>query len=135
MRKIPRSPKLPAPNLLDMVPRLRPHLSVAAGEDGRAELLLPRRSWLERQSVRFLKQPAVIHVHLDPLGSEVVTRCNGTQTVGEIAEALRQRFGEAAEPLLPRLSKFIEILEANDWLIWEDAAPAATAEADKLESV
>ncbi|MBW4841588.1 MAG: PqqD family protein [Paenibacillaceae bacterium] len=104
-----------------MIPRLRPHLNVATGEDGRAELLLPRRSWLERQSVRFLKQPAVIHVHMDELGSEVVTRCNGTHTVGEIAEAIRAKFGEDAEPLMPRLSKFIEILEANDWLIWEDA--------------
>ncbi|MBM6997170.1 hypothetical protein IM700_016040 [Paenibacillus sp. DXFW5] len=28
------------------------------------------------------------------------------------------KFGESAEPLMPRLSKFIEILEANDWLIW-----------------
>lgn len=132
MRKKHRSPQATEPNLLEMVPRLRPHLDVAAGEDGKAELLLPRRSWLERQSVRFLKQPAVIHVHLDELGSEVVTRCNGTYTVGEIAEAIRTKFGEAAEPLMPRLSKFIEILEANDWLIWEDATRVEPARQESV---
>uniref|UniRef100_UPI00403F3DD7 hypothetical protein n=1 Tax=Paenibacillus sp. FSL R7-0216 TaxID=2921677 RepID=UPI00403F3DD7 len=47
-----------------------------------------------------------------------MTRCNGTHTVGEIAEAVLAKLGESAEPLMPRLSKFIEILEANDWLIW-----------------
>ncbi|MFR9709272.1 PqqD family protein [Paenibacillus sp. MB22_1] len=99
---------------------MQPHLKVATGEDGRTELLLPRRSWLERQSVRYLKQPPVIHVHLDELGSEVVSRCDGTHTVGEIAETVKTRFGEAAEPLLPRLRKFIEILEVNGWLRWAE---------------
>ncbi|EOS56906.1 hypothetical protein C812_01835 [Paenibacillus barengoltzii G22] len=120
MRKNQRPTKAPELNLLEMIPCLLPHLKVAIGKDGRAELLLPRRSWLERQSIRFLKQPPVIHVHLDELGSEVITRCDGTHTVDEIAEVIKLRFGEAAEPLLPRLSKFIEILEANGWLRWAD---------------
>ncbi|MGG6311224.1 PqqD family protein [Paenibacillus macerans] len=132
MKKKQRASKQPEQNLLDMVPLLRPHLGVASGDDGKAELLLPRRSWLERQSVRFLKQPAVIHVHLDALGSEVVTRCDGTHSVGDIAEAIRTKFGEEAEPLMPRLSKFIEIMEANDWLLWADAM---NREEMRLESV
>ncbi|WP_059045185.1 PqqD family protein [Paenibacillus rubinfantis] len=132
MRKKRRSTQAPELNLLEMVPRLRTHLNVATGEDGAAELLLPRRSWLERQSVRFLKQPAVIHVHLDELGSEVVTRCTGAYTVGDIADAIRTKFGEAAEPLMPRLSKFIEILEANDWLIWEEAVNPRLAQQESV---
>lgn len=106
-------------NLLDMLPVLRDGLA-AVGESGRVTVHVPRQSWIERQAVRFLKQPAVIKVRLDELGSAVVSRCDGSHTVSDIADGLRAEFGEAAEPLLPRLVKFIEVMEANGWLDWQD---------------
>ncbi len=113
--------KQPVSNLLEMVPLLRPHLGVVESDEGKVTLLLPRTSWLERQSVRILKQPAWIKVHLDELGSIVVSHCNGKHTVFEIASALKEKFGEKVEPLHPRLSKYLEILEANGWLTWLEA--------------
>lgn len=104
-------------NLLDMVPVLRDGLTTER-ESGRVTVHVPRQSWIERQAVRFLKQPAVIKVSLDELGSAVVSRCDGAHTVSDIADGLRDGFGEAAEPLLPRLVKFIEVMEANGWLDW-----------------
>lgn len=103
-------------NLLDMVPVLTDRISSVQQNEHRVSLVLPRRSWLERQSVKWLKQPEAVQVHLDDLGSAVVLRCKGDQTVGQIAEDIRQEFGEAAEPLLPRLAKFMEVLEANGLL-------------------
>ena len=106
-------------NLLDMVPVLRDGLTIT-GESGRVTVHVPRQSWIERQAVRFLKQPAVIKVSLDELGSAVVSRCDGAHAVSDIADRLRAEFGDAAEPLLPRLAKFIEVMEANGWLDWLD---------------
>ncbi|MGG3455310.1 hypothetical protein [Paenibacillus rhizolycopersici] len=42
------------------------------------------------------------------------------------------KFGESAEPLMPRLSKFIEILEANDWLIWVEDDAESQVEIKRL---
>ncbi|MWV43452.1 PqqD family peptide modification chaperone [Paenibacillus sp. HJL G12] len=120
-----------SPNLLDMVPVLTNRIASVQTNEEKVTLLLPRRSWLERQSVKWLKQPSTIQIHLDDLGSAVVIRCCGEQSVGEIADGIRERFGESAEPLLPRLSKFMEVLEANGLLTWlpstenEEGSPAA----------
>lgn len=82
----------------------------------RCRLLISRDSWLERLSVRWLKQPQTIQVKLDPLGSFVLSHCDGKRTVEEIAEGLAETFGEEAEPVLPRLVKYLQIVEANGWV-------------------
>lgn len=91
------------------------------GESGsfRARLLIPRDSWLERLSVRWLQQPQTIKVKLDPLGSFVLSQCDGERTVEEIAHGLTETFGEEAEPVLPRLVKYLQIAEANGWVRME----------------
>ncbi|MDN4066939.1 PqqD family protein [Paenibacillus vini] len=113
-----RRTKRPVSNLLEMIPLLRPHLDTVEDDEGKVTLLLPRTSWLERQSIRYLKQPAWIKVYLDELGSSVVSHCNGQYTVAEIASNIKRKFGAEAEPLHPRLSKYLEVLEANGWLTW-----------------
>lgn len=108
-------------NLLEMTPQLKPHLRLE-WEEGAAEaaLILPRTSWLERMSVKYLKQPAAIRVQLDALGSFVLSHCNGQHTVQQIADKVQERFGEEAEPLLPRLITFIQIVESNGWIVWQE---------------
>ncbi|GAB6932261.1 PqqD family protein [Calditerricola satsumensis] len=111
-------------NLLAMTPRLHEAVRLEAAEaPDTLTLVVPRTGWLERLSVRYLNQPAAIRVALDPLGSFVLARCDGRHTVADIAAALRERFGDDAEPLVPRLAKFLEIVEANGWLTWD--APQA----------
>ncbi|OZB99061.1 hypothetical protein CJP46_01545 [Paenibacillus sp. XY044] len=100
-------------NLLDLVPVL--HSKVKAEKtEGIVTLSVQREGWLARQSVKWLKQPAVVRIRLDALGSEVAACCDGSHSVADIAGKLYARFGEKAEPLLPRLAKFIELLEMND---------------------
>lgn len=111
-----------AQNLLSMVPVLTDRISSVQKDEGRVTLILPRKSWLERQSVKWLKQPEDIRIHLDDLGSAVVSRCRGHLSVAQIADELHLQFGEKAEPLLPRLAKFLEVLEANALLAWQPSA-------------
>jgi hypothetical protein len=108
-------------NLLEMTPQLKTHLHLEREEGATsAALILPRTSWLERLSVKYLKQPAAVRVQLDALGTFVLSHCNGRYTVREIADRVRERFGEEAEPLLPRLIKFMQIVEANGWIVWRE---------------
>lgn len=105
-------------NMLFMRPVLkeRYRLEPSPGEEKRLTLVVPRTGWLERLSVRWLGQPEAIRVQLDELGSFVLSRCDGTRTVQELAEALDQAFGRKAEPVLPRLVQFLRMVEANGWI-------------------
>ncbi|WP_255298253.1 PqqD family peptide modification chaperone [Brevibacillus dissolubilis] len=105
-------------NLLTMIPSIREGLQLDISGEG-AALVIPRTSWLERLSVKYMKQPAAIRIKLDALGEAVLSQCDGQRTVEDIAVHLRQTFGEAAEPLYPRLVKFLEIVEANGWITWK----------------
>lgn len=105
-------------NMLVMKPLLkeRYRLEPSSGEENRLTLVVPRTGWLERLSVRWLGQPKAIRVKLDELGSFVLSHCDGTRTVQELADALEQAFGQKAEPVLPRLVQFLKILDANGWI-------------------
>lgn len=105
-------------NLLAMSPVLTATVRLDRSEDA-SILLVERKSWLERLSVRFLKQPACFRIRLDDLGTQVLSQCTGKQTVQEIADELGTRFGEAAEPVLPRLVMFLQIVEEHGWIRWE----------------
>ncbi|MED1662566.1 PqqD family protein [Brevibacillus laterosporus] len=107
-------------NLLTMRPMLAKRIMLGKSEDGISTIIIPRDSWLERLSVRYLRQPAAFRIKLDVLGSYVIARCTGTYTVAEIAEEIRQEFGEQAEPVLPRLSRFFQMIETNQWVTWRE---------------
>lgn len=108
-------------NLLRFTPFLKPAylLEPIPGEEGLMQVVIPRTNPIERFSVRFLKQPAFIRVRLDELGSFVLSLCDGQTTVSEMEEKVGEKFGEKAEPVLPRLVKFLEILEANGLIGWK----------------
>jgi len=105
-------------NILEMTPKLNEWLHLNAG-GGSSTLVVPRTSWIEKMSIRFLKQPDSIKVDVTGLGGFVLERCNGVHNVQEIADQLAGQYGEEAEPVLPRLVKYLEIVEMNGWITWK----------------
>lgn len=105
-------------NLLEMCPVLREGLRLEEtnGDATLVTLFVPRTSWLERLSIRFLKQPSERHIHLDALGSFVMRQCDGQKPVNEISQLIEAKFGEQAQPTLPRLVKFLQTIEAMGWI-------------------
>ena len=65
---------------------------------------------------KFFKKPKVSHITLDKLGSFIWLKINGTSTVFDIANCVKERFGEDAEPLYPRLIKYMQILKNNNFI-------------------
>lgn len=117
MIRIPYKKPKKVQNLLTMIPVLKEGLFVVYCRE-KTTVFVPRKSWIERQAIRLLKQPSVIQVKLDAHGAAVIKKCDGQHSISEIASALYDEFGEAVEPLLPRLVKFIEMMEVNNWIEW-----------------
>ena len=74
---------------------------------------------------------SVQRMRLDELGSFVWRRLDGRTTVGELAEALRERFGEAAEPAEERLGQLVRLLRRERLLAypeWDELPDGARME-------
>ena len=65
---------------------------------------------------KFFKRPNVSHITLDKLGSFIWLHIDGKSSVFCIAEAVKNHFGEDAEPLYPRLVKYMQILKNNNFI-------------------
>jgi hypothetical protein len=55
-------------------------------------------------------------IRLDAFGSLVFRMCDGHNSCGEIADALREKFGEIVDPVHERLGVFMRQLEKNRFI-------------------
>ena len=86
-------------------------LSDSLEEDGRVVVLAPRfRNRLGKGLVRLAKRDPSFRVRLDDFGSEAWRAIDGERAVGEIADMMRGRFGDRAEPAEERLVEFLRRL-------------------------
>jgi hypothetical protein len=99
----------PVVNLLDL--RAVRRIEWEENEEGRVSLLVPRfrHPFLVRHITPRLKSPNIT-VKLDTFGSFVWKQCDGTRTVGEVAESLQERFGDEAAQAYERVALFIKRL-------------------------
>ena len=65
---------------------------------------------------KVFNRPEVTKIHLDVHGSYLWPFIDGERTVMDLAALEKERFGEAAEPLYPRIVKYFQILENNHFV-------------------
>ncbi len=99
-------------NYLELVPKRTEGLSFVTDEDNRVTLEVENRGFFNRLFQLILKKPKISYIHLDDLGSFIWTAVDGKRTVFEIAESVKEAFGEKAEPLYERIVKYFEILKS-----------------------
>ncbi|MGE7601701.1 PqqD family protein [Peribacillus sp. NPDC097675] len=108
-------------NLLTMVPLLESRVTFECDSSSDTGLLIIQRTnFVERLTIRFFKQRAFRKIKLDKFGRFAIEQMDHRKNVHEISEAMIEHFGEEAEPSLPRLVKFLEILEVHEWITWEE---------------
>ncbi len=61
-------------------------------------------------------KPRFTKVHLDNQGSFIWPLIDGEKTVADIAVLVKEQFGEAAEPLYPRIVKYFQIVESYHFI-------------------
>jgi hypothetical protein len=113
--------KKPSPldgvNLLDLAPA---PVAEIEERDGKVVLLRPkpRTRGLRGLSDRITTFLSAPKVRLDEFGSFTWRRLDGRTTVAEVAAALREEFGETAEPVEDRLGLYIRLLRREGMLIF-----------------
>lgn len=99
-------------NYLDKIPVINEKYSWQEEEDGKISILIHNKGFFNRIAQKFFKKPEISYVHLDENGSFIWKYIDGKNTIGSIAEYIREEFGDKAEPLYERLIKFIQILQS-----------------------
>ena len=61
-------------------------------------------------------KPRTTQVHLDETGSYLWPLIDGQKTVAQLADCMKQQFGEKAEPLYPRIIKYFQIVESYHFI-------------------
>ena len=106
-------------NLLALIP-VR-NIKWETSEDGNVVLLRPkyRHAFLARILLPLMKKPH-FKIKLDDIGSYFWQNCDGSRTVKEIADLQEQKFGEEVKPLYDRISTFLQTLQRNRFIIFQD---------------
>ncbi len=65
---------------------------------------------------RLFRRPRISHVKLDEYGSFLWRHMDGQTDVGALGKLLEAQFGEGAQPLYPRLVKYVKILLNNKFI-------------------
>ena len=84
--------------------------------EGKVTLSIENKGFFNRLFQFLLKKPRVSFVHLDEMGSFLWPLLDGKQDLILLGEKVKERFGEKAEPLYPRLSKYVSILESYGFI-------------------
>lgn len=107
-------------NYLERIPMRPEGIPWSTDDEGIVTLDIANRGVFNRIAQKFFHKPKVTHVHLDETGSFVWPLLDGEKNIIELGKMVKQRYGEKAEPLYPRLAKFFQVLDSYHFLKWRD---------------
>ncbi len=106
-------------NYLERVPMRAAELSWRADDAGLVTLEVENKGWANRLAQVLFHRPKVSQIHLDEHGSFVWQLIDGERNILSLGDPVREKFGEAAEPLYPRLAQFIKILDSYHFVTFK----------------
>ena len=107
-------------NLLDCTPIREPDLKWTEDENGKVTLHRVHTSFTDRLIHSVTKRPLrQSHITLEEFGSFLWKIMDGRTTLRDLADQLKEEFGESIEPLYPRLEKYMVVLKNNKLIFWE----------------
>ncbi len=109
----------PEENYIERVPCRKEDIAWSKSEDGKITLEIENKGVFNRVFQLLFKKPKISYIHLDDMGSFVWPLIDGKSDIFEIGKKVYEHFGENAEPLYPRLSKYFETLESCKFITFK----------------
>ncbi len=105
-------------NFLFRLPLRAKGLEWTKSEEGLVTLQKPNTGFFNSMAQKLFKKPKISYIHLDKHGSFIWLLLDGEKTVEELGVLMKEKFGDDAEPLYERLSKYLSILESYGFVNW-----------------
>ena len=103
-------------NYLDLIPEKSSSLKWHTDLKERVILEVENTGIMNKIAQSLFNTPRFTKVHLDANGSFIWPLIDGKRTVADIALLVKEQFGEAAEPLYPRIIKYFQIVESYHFI-------------------
>lgn len=107
--------QLSSENFLERKPVRADHINWNA-EKGIVTLEIENKGLFHKIAQKLFKKPKISYIHLDEMGSYIWPLLDGEHSLIEIGTLVEGKFGEKANPLYERLSKYIKILQSYGFL-------------------
>ena len=107
-------------NYLEKIPVRKEGMEWSADENGKISLHIENKGILNRICQKLLKKPKITYIHLDETGSFIWPLIDGEKNLIAIGEEVKNRFGEAANPLYERVAKYFQILSSYGFVTWKE---------------
>lgn len=107
-------------NYLDKIPSRPETIGWKTDENSIVTLEIENKGVFNFLAQKLLKKPKISYIHLDELGSFVWTVMDGERNIAELAEEVKAKFGDAANPLYERLAKYFQILDSYGFVKWNE---------------
>ncbi|MBO5409088.1 MAG: PqqD family protein [Clostridia bacterium] len=103
-------------NYLEKIPAIPEHIGFSTDENGIVTLEVENTGLMNRIAQKIFRKPKISYIHLDELGSFIWNLIDGETTITMMGSPVKERFGETAEPLYPRMAKYFSILESYGFI-------------------
>lgn len=103
-------------NFLDFVPEFKKNVKLADSRSGLYRIDVYHTGWADKVAQKVFGKTNVTHISLDKFGSFVCGRIDGSRSVYEIGQLVKQEFGDEAEPLYERLTVFFRTMNNNGFI-------------------
>lgn len=103
-------------NYLDLIPVRSEELQWFTDRKERVVLKVENTGLFNKIAQKVFNKPQFTKVHLDQQGTFIWPLIDGERTVADIAALVKDEFGEAAEPLYPRIIKYFQIVESYHFI-------------------
>ena len=103
-------------NYLDLIPVRAEELQWFTARRARIVLKVENTGLFNKIAQKVFNKPEFTKVHLDQQGTFIWPLIDGERTVADIAALVKDEFGEAAEPLYPRIVKYFQIVESYHFI-------------------
>ena len=103
-------------NYLDLIPVRAEELQWFTDRRDRIVLKVENTGLFNKIAQKVFNKPQFTKVHLDQQGIFIWPLIDGKRTVTDIAALVKEEFGEAAEPLYPRIIKYFQIVESYHFI-------------------
>lgn len=104
-------------NYFDLIPVHSDRISYEKDGSGQVTILVENKGVFNRLFQKIAEKPKITRVDLQGQGNFVWLCIDGKKTVYDIAEEVRARFGEEAEPLYNRLVTYMHTLESCGFVV------------------
>lgn len=103
-------------NYLDLIPERNEELEWYTDYNGKIVLKVKNTGLFNKLAQKLFHKPEYTKVHLDIQGSFIWSLIDGEKTVMELAQMQKEHFGDAVEPLYPRIIKYFQIVESYHFI-------------------